>query len=654
MNALLTYIFKHSYYLGVKESYHLVNDTYKVAYSVWLENQSQTLADDFESKVYIHEHISEIKEVKEWIYTTNQLASHNRQGLIWFLNENGKEGSLQDFHYSEYKLIANNAEAVKRYQSYLDTYHRLYPAHKAAVIRFLSADKETHTYDEIKKIALNETLIRDYAAVLKKAQECREKYPSAWKAFAHGRKLEDISIYELRGIDESKFDSKDWFLRAHIKFPRIAELICGTSLLPVDSFAPEAIEQEEDLRILMIHCYPEHILSDIPEFNRDVHLDNEKKLKAAILDSTRYGNDVNFNESFTVSDFISYRTNFDKLEICFDDAVHELKENLDAVKAYNQAHSGKSVSYIEDYYRIITPESPLKKFVESYKVERENRRKAKNICNWYPKGFKAIYGALDLDTCPLTTIISIIDSESRIADRHRSIEEQERLQREIERKRLEEERKRQEIRELKSCVSSWPQPRRSTVECFSLYYYYPTTCDWDASEDEWDVRNLVWDFKANPNRPQSESEIRRRHERAMNDVLPGLRRVLNHFFGSQKTKLTLVCIPSSKRIVSERRYKDFSERLCNDTGMDNGYSHVHVVSDGEATHLGGSDLAEFSIDRSYFKDRYVILFDDVITTGSSMERFRRMLESAGATVIGGMSIGKTKHERQFSNPIDQI
>ena len=51
MNALLTYIFKHSYYLGVKESYHLVNDTYKVAYSVWLENQSQTLADDFESKV---------------------------------------------------------------------------------------------------------------------------------------------------------------------------------------------------------------------------------------------------------------------------------------------------------------------------------------------------------------------------------------------------------------------------------------------------------------------------------------------------------------------------------------------------------------------------------------------------------------------------
>ena len=88
--------------------------------------------------------------------------------------------------------------------------------------------------------------------------------------------------------------------------------------------------------------------------------------------------------------------------------------------------------------------------------------------------------------------------------------------------------------------------------------------------------------------------------------------------------------------------------------MDNGYSHVHVVSDGEATHLGGSDLAQFSIDSSYFKDRYIILFDDVITSGASMERFKRMLESAGATVIGGLSIGRTRHERQSSNPIDQI
>ena len=88
--------------------------------------------------------------------------------------------------------------------------------------------------------------------------------------------------------------------------------------------------------------------------------------------------------------------------------------------------------------------------------------------------------------------------------------------------------------------------------------------------------------------------------------------------------------------------------------MTNGYSHVHIAEEGEASHLGGVVQAQFSVDGSFFKDKYVILFDDVITSGKSMERFKRLLESAGATVIGGLSIGKTKHERQGSNPIDNI
>ena len=130
--------------------------------------------------------------------------------------------------------------------------------------------------------------------------------------------------------------------------------------------------------------------------------------------------------------------------------------------------------------------------------------------------------------------------------------------------------------------------------------------------------------------------------------------VLNRYFGSDISKLTLVCIPSSKEIVNNRRYKDFAEKLCSQTGMDNGFSNIWVSSDGDAKHLGGSSPSEISLNPSYFNGRYVILFDDVITSGSSMERFKRILESVGATVIGGLSIGKTKHERQGYNPIDQI
>jgi hypothetical protein len=37
-----------------------------------------------------------------------------------------------------------------------------------------------------------------------------------------------------------------------------------------------------------------------------------------------------------------------------------------------------------------------------------------------------------------------------------------------------------------------------------------------------------------------------------------------------------------------------------------------------------------------------------------MIKFKGQLESAGALVLGGISIGKTKHERQSTNPIDEI
>ena len=247
------------------------------------------------------------------------------------------------------------------------------------------------------------------------------------------------------------------------------------------------------------------------------------------------------------------------------------------------------------------------------------------------------------------------EEKKRIEEEKRKAEEAERLRKlEEERIRLEEYKRQQDISNLKSYVSSWPQPNRSTLHCFSLYYYYPTTCDWDASEREWDIRNLIWDFKANPNRPQSELEIQSRHKRSMNEILPLLRRVINKFFGSRASKLTLVCIPSSKKIVTERRYKDFSENLCSLTGMKNGYDYVYILNEGEAKHLGGVAQAQFSINSDYFKDKYVILFDDVITSGRSMENFKRLLEGSGAKVIAGLSIGKTRHEREFSQPIDNI
>lgn len=253
-------------------------------------------------------------------------------------------------------------------------------------------------------------------------------------------------------------------------------------------------------------------------------------------------------------------------------------------------------------------------------------------------GFSAIFGNKDLETCNISDICNIINSHARIKSKHDELERIERERLEAERKRQEAIRKQQEIRDLKSCVSSWPQPRRSTIEYFSLYNYYPTTCDWDASESEWNIRNLIWDFKAKPHNYQPTEEIMRRHRNSVDIVLPKLCKVLRHYFGNKVPKLTIVPVLASTRIVSDRRYADIMERICNELDMYNGYLHMTITKEGiskndPTNNTGHSIPPEVEYEQSFFKDKYVILFDDVITSGASMERYKCLLEASGAVTI---------------------
>ena len=56
-------------------------------------------------------------------------------------------------------------------------------------------------------------------------------------------------------------------------------------------------------------------------------------------------------------------------------------------------------------------------------------------------------------------------------------------------------------------------------------------------------------------------------------------------------------------------------------------------------------MPSLEFDTDYFKNRNVIIIDDIITKGLSMLRMKQLLEHLGATVIAGISIGKTFHHR---------
>lgn len=268
------------------------------------------------------------------------------------------------------------------------------------------------------------------------------------------------------------------------------------------------------------------------------------------------------------------------------------------------------------------------------------------------------------------SILKELDSDESIALLNKTIqkrkeEEERRKAHEAEQKRIAEQKKRDEeikrleLQDLKNCVSSWQKPNRSTVSYFALYYYYPINCEWEASEEEWEIRNIVWGFKANPHNNQPEFETKRKQLKAIHRIIIDLRFALPHFFNDKLSKLTFVCLPASSKQATIRRFKSFSDLVCRELNLVNGFDHVTIIKDGISKNdpsntTGHSIPAEISLDESFFTGKYVLLFDDVITTGASIERFKNQIEAIGAHVIGAMSVGKTKHERQISNPIDSI
>ena len=180
-----------------------------------------------------------------------------------------------------------------------------------------------------------------------------------------------------------------------------------------------------------------------------------------------------------------------------------------------------------------------------------------------------------------------------------------------------------------------------------LFYYYPTTCDFEASESEWDDRYTVWDFKNDPEKGIDPED----HEATLDNVIPRIKQKLIDTFGEDYLQfLTLVCLPASTDAKNAARYDEFSNRLCEETGMENAYEHVHIVQDGMSKKdprntTGRSIQPVIEYDTDYFKGKYILLFDDVVTKGGTMLRYKEAMDRLGATVIGGMCLGKTKHER---------
>lgn len=192
---------------------------------------------------------------------------------------------------------------------------------------------------------------------------------------------------------------------------------------------------------------------------------------------------------------------------------------------------------------------------------------------------------------------------------------------------------------LNKQVYNWPL-LSNKLRYYAIHTYYPMNCDFEATQQEWDVRKLIWNFKYDPSKTTPLD-----HSKAMSDVLIVVKKILNETFGSFVSELTFVCIPASNKEINKLRYEEFSNIICESLNMTNAYPFIHIEKGKTPKHLGGTDSSRYSFDENFFVGRNVVLFDDIITRGTSMINMMNDLAKVKANVICGISIGKTKHIR---------
>ncbi|MDE5887976.1 MAG: hypothetical protein K2H46_10370 [Muribaculaceae bacterium] len=658
MGSISDFLFNNKKYKEVNSSFNEVHSSLKSAFSIWCQHFRYSLSDDYESKEFIYNHISEIRQLNKWIEITNRLISSKREAITYLYIDRRGKSSIPFLSYEEYKFIALNEKEINLWSSYIYKFNRVKVKYRDAIKKLLNHTSSSYSHIDIRRIAnLSDNVLIETDSILRYAKSYQTRFPKAWTLFSKGQEIDNIPLDEMRDFYNQiasfreRMNVKEIFLDLWNKQKTKVMLLMNTPSPNLSSFEIDEIEKEK----LVIELLEMDNLSEEEiAVQYTVHLDDKEEFKRIILDSSDYEHDLIGLKYDSPSSLYRLREDLDKQGVKFDYILELVIRNEKGINEYKKSKGLSGSIYISDYSELASSDSSLSKFIKSYEKEREYRDEVVRLQRQYREAFENVIGDIDVHSIPLSEILQIIEQKDDIYNEDRIIRERERIRKEEIRKQKEEEKFKIEFRRLVSCILSWKRPSWSVVPCFSLYYYYPTTCTWDASQEEWDIRNLIWDFKVNPNKPQSESEINKRQERAHNKLLPEIEKVINHFFGSAKSSLTLVCIPSSKKSVSERRYRDFAEKLCIATGMENGYNYIEVLSDGEAKHLGGDMQSCFSIDDNFFKNKFVLLFDDVITSGRSMERLRNLLIDNGAKVIGGLSIGKTKHERQGSNPIDSI
>lgn len=167
---------------------------------------------------------------------------------------------------------------------------------------------------------------------------------------------------------------------------------------------------------------------------------------------------------------------------------------------------------------------------------------------------------------------------------------------------------------------------------FAFYTYLPARMLRKATFEEQLIHDFILDFKDGKDYAK----------------VKAARIVGNSISFKDGSNVAFCCIPASSAYATARRYKKFSAMVCELCGAENAFDHVHVYGKKTKKHNSRehivSDFADYDvhIDEDYFKGKKVVIFDDLVTTSETADRFKERIELAGGKVIGALFLARTR------------
>ncbi len=112
-----------------------------------------------------------------------------------------------------------------------------------------------------------------------------------------------------------------------------------------------------------------------------------------------------------------------------------------------------------------------------------------------------------------------------------------------------------------------------------------------------------------------------------------------------KDEYILIPVGASTILDNEVRYKDLFEKICKKTKIENGFDCIQISFNKKPKHLDDTGIIEsnlnFRLER--FKDKKIILLDDVYTRGETTSFYYSQIKKGNPKSIDVITLGKTSH-----------